>query len=1024
MPAFTPLRVQLASIMNGLSFSSASASAPRIFTTTLAFLGGLAAIRVLYELIFPSGLWLGRPVPALLLASGAAAIGWWCHGHPSPVNDWDRAAALLPLALNLLYLFDPAVDVLRSRLIFVATLWLAGVLSARRSIGRHSQSWQDVGLVAVAALPVYLLTMPNTVGRADTFEFQVVAPRLGIAHPTGYPLYLLLGKLFSLLPAGSVAWRLNLGSAVFALGGVGLVYLICRRLSGRPALPILSAAVLGVTPTFWSQAIEAEVYTLHALLAGLAIWLMISILGDREAKMRQWPFIALSLAIGLGLTNHLTTAFLIPPAALSIVLANWKRRPFRPFRTGLVAGMLFTFVIPLLLYLYLPIRWAAVNGESMGLERFLEWVLGSRFKGALQWGAWLADPARYQIMGRIFMNNWGLPNLLLCLAGVYSLTRRDWRICLTLLVTWLGFTFYALNYYVPDVSVFLLPAHLVMAITWALGLDSALDLVSRSVVSRSGSLASRIPWQLVSTPVISIALVPSLLGAAGDWSSIDRSQQDGLTAWGTGVLHLPLATDATILADSEKIAPLLYLQQSEGMRPDLNIMVLPDEAAYRAELDARVAAGQTVYLARFLPGLEGAYHLHSIGPLTEVAAEPLITLPRSASPVEIGFGPILLIGYELEEIAMIDALSSSVTLYWQGVEPVSQPLLVYLRWTRSEKAGEPADVVGQHPANNYYPTNAWKGDEIVPDFRLLARPIGTSPEPLQLQVALAPAFTSPANLAWQDVVSVEVPPVRELSLGRVVRSQVGAALIAAAQFPATVRPQAGIPLILSGSGDPDILQFSLRPIGEAGSNGPGPEAKAPPTAPDPFVYATRVSSDVSNGRYQLIASSRESGAYCGWLSAASDGCPLGDVEVSGVPLPAGAANFDDKVALLSMEFSPSELRPSGRLQVVLKWQALGTMDEDYTIFIQVLDAQDRLGGQVDAWPLQGTYPTSQWSTGEVISDAHVLPLDSSLTPGTYRLQVGWYLLSTLRRLPVLDPDGNPTDDKVMVPGLVAPGSGD
>jgi hypothetical protein len=81
--------------------------------------------------------------------------------------------------------------------------------------------------------------------------------------------------------------------------------------------------------------------------------------------------------------------------------------------------------------------------------------------------------------------------------------------------------------------------------------------------------------------------------------------KEKLLTWGEGVLALPLAENAAILADSEKIAPLYYLQQAEGVRSDLEIMVLPDEAAYRAELDARLTAGQTVYLARFLPGWKG-----------------------------------------------------------------------------------------------------------------------------------------------------------------------------------------------------------------------------------------------------------------------------------------------------------------------------------------------------------------------------------------------------------------------------------
>ena len=91
------------------------------------------------------------------------------------------------------------------------------------------------------------------------------------------------------------------------------------------------------------------------------------------------------------------------------------------------------------------------------------------------------------------------------------------------------------------------------------------------------------------------------------------------------MLSLPIPDHAAILADSEKIAPLYYLQVTEGLRPDLDILVLGDEAQYRQELDQRLAAGQPVYLARFLPNLP--YRMRSLGPLVEVSREPLMSEP-------------------------------------------------------------------------------------------------------------------------------------------------------------------------------------------------------------------------------------------------------------------------------------------------------------------------------------------------------------------------------------------------------------
>src|SRR5688572_23602549 len=138
--------------------------------------------------------------------------------------------------------------------------------------------------LTVAALGLYSLTLAPTVLEADAGEFQFVPWLPGIAHPTGYPLYVMAGWAWShLLPVGEVAWRMNLLSAVFAAVTVGLVYGLARCLLdiALPALPLparslgggLAAATVAVTATFWSQALVAEVYTLHTLLVTAILWL-------------------------------------------------------------------------------------------------------------------------------------------------------------------------------------------------------------------------------------------------------------------------------------------------------------------------------------------------------------------------------------------------------------------------------------------------------------------------------------------------------------------------------------------------------------------------------------------------------------------------------------------------------------------------------------------------------------------------------------------------------------------------------
>jgi hypothetical protein len=89
----------------------------------------------------------------------------------------------------------------------------------------------------------------------------------------------------------------------------------------------------------------------------------------------------------------------------------------------------------------------------------------------------------------------------------------------------------------------------------------------------------------------------------------------------------------------------------------------------------------------------------------------------------------------------------------------------------------------------------------------------------------------------------------------------------------------------------------------------------------------------------------------------------------------------------------------------LYWQARAKMDEDYTVFVHLLDGEGNIRAQQDCQPQRGDYPTSQWRRGEVVWDAHELYIPPDLAAGNYQLVAGMYLLETMERLPVLDARG-------------------
>lgn len=109
-------------------------------------------------------------------------------------------AVLIPLLLLFVYIFWPEVDLRWALLLLIGSLVLVGQYFVSSSKPRLF----DLGLTA-SVLTLYLLTLGTRVGRADSFEFQVVMPQLGIAHPTGYPLLILIGEISRYCPLAR--WR-------------------------------------------------------------------------------------------------------------------------------------------------------------------------------------------------------------------------------------------------------------------------------------------------------------------------------------------------------------------------------------------------------------------------------------------------------------------------------------------------------------------------------------------------------------------------------------------------------------------------------------------------------------------------------------------------------------------------------------------------------------------------------------------------------------------------------------------------
>ncbi|MCB0153889.1 MAG: DUF2723 domain-containing protein, partial [Anaerolineae bacterium] len=496
------------------------------------------------------------------------------------------------------------------------------------------------GGTALLALTLYFLTLAPGVLDADSGEFQFVLWLPGLAHPTGYPLYVLLGWLWShLLPVGEVAWRINLLSALFAAATVGLTYRLARQLLAEalPATPALGQVVVAAvtaltfaaTATFWSQAIIAEVYSLHALFVVLILGLTLKLRKNFEPE--RTPAKVLTLAFGLSLTHHRTMVLLLPALLLFLYLQPAPRSPWRRPRLWLSHALL--LVAPLLLYLYLPLIAPVTPYARLDLSPdqplilyenswwgFWQHLMGSVFSGELQPAA--AGWDRLALTGQLALAQVGWPGLALASIGLISLIRpgRYDLLALTGLSS-LALVSFNLIYFIGDVYVLFIPVWLIVCLWLGLGLLTlAHRLAHRLTQAKAGSkdtpifsgLARRLEsniYRLLVVAISSIGFIWPLVLVTSQFSSL--SQADNFIAaqrW-QPLLAEPLPPKAVLVTnDRNEIMSLWYYQYVEGRRPDLLglfPLIVPDPAFANVGrvLDQALASGRPVYLIKPMAGL-------------------------------------------------------------------------------------------------------------------------------------------------------------------------------------------------------------------------------------------------------------------------------------------------------------------------------------------------------------------------------------------------------------------------------------
>ena len=387
----------------------------------------------------------------------------------------------------------------------------------------------------VASLALYIRTLTPGLLPGDSGEFQTLAYLLGHTHPTGYPVYLVLAKLATFLPLGDVAYRVNLFSATMGALAVAAVYLSGRLLVKYRALAVVGAAVCAVSPTLWSQAVIAEIYTSGA--AFLALILLALLWWDQENNPRAL-FVA-GLLGGLSLGVHMSVAMLAPAVLLYLFL-HWRRgvKMWTTALLGVISGVLLTVFIFWLIDLINPTAnyfnsiiepsrsaWGLAADEIDGpLERLLFGWSARQFRSFM-----FADvPGVTSVQAAEYWANLAIELswvvIALSILGAIALLVRRWRVGIFLLTALVLQLFYFFNYEIWDLYVFYIPSYVLLALLAVAGMGAAADL--GTFVLRGRGNPTQIRWRNLG---LGIAVALLVLGFAV-WP-VFRPQKDAVIAW-------------------------------------------------------------------------------------------------------------------------------------------------------------------------------------------------------------------------------------------------------------------------------------------------------------------------------------------------------------------------------------------------------------------------------------------------------------------------------------------------------------
>ncbi|MDO8669049.1 MAG: DUF2723 domain-containing protein [Candidatus Buchananbacteria bacterium] len=272
-------------------------------------------------------------------------------------------------------------------------------------------------------LSLYIYTAAPGVYDGDSGELAAAVNTLGLAHPTGFPLYMLSGKLFTLLvPIKDVAYRLNIFSALLTTTALVFFYYTLKNLGNSPFASLAASLILGLgRNTIWSNAGTARVYALSLLFVSILFFIFSKWRKERKTKYLYWYGFLWGLSLG---THALMLVMAIPP-----LFMLWQARHIIKERLGILAKIIFLTIIPAVQYIYLFFAYkrnGIVNwGDMSNWDGFIYYITQRQYATKI-FANTLSDTGNFLVkIGGLLTSEFTIIFIGVAVAGLIYLLKKE-----------------------------------------------------------------------------------------------------------------------------------------------------------------------------------------------------------------------------------------------------------------------------------------------------------------------------------------------------------------------------------------------------------------------------------------------------------------------------------------------------------------------------------------------------------------------------------------------------------------------